>query len=299
MILITGGTGFVGSHILRKANEKNIEVKCLVRNEERGKKLKENGVETVEGDILNPETLDSAMKDISSVIHLVGIRLEVGEATFEKIHYEGTKNVVDAAKKAGVQRYVHMSALGTRIDSRSNYSRTKWKAEEYVRSSGLKYTIFRPSIIFGVNDGFLNLFANQIRFLPIVPIVAAKTRFQPIWIEDVAECFLGALKKEDTIGNAYELVGRDQFSMAELINGIIQAKNTWRIKIHLPFLFMRVNAFLLEKLLPRPPITRDQLINLEEDNIGDPEPMMRDFGIEPRRVTDYLQERFGKKENGK
>ncbi len=300
MILITGGTGFVGSNIVDKARGKGLSIRCLVRSEagvqsaSGGEPLQKLGVETALGDILQPDTLDEAMQGVSAVIHLVGIRVEVGEATFERIHLDGTKNVVDAAKKAGVRRYIQKSALGTRADSRSRYSQTKWKAEEYVRSSGLHHTIFRPSVIFGKKDGFINLFAKQIRFSPIVPIVAGKTLFQPIWVEDVADGFLQALKKEETIGREYEMVGLDRISMAELIHWIIQAKKTWRLKIHLPFPFMRVNAFILEKILPSPPITRDQLINLEEDNVGDPTVMMRDRGIEPKRVREYLEERFGK-----
>ena len=294
MILLTGGTGFVGSTIVRKSQERNLKVRCLVRkNGALNAPLQEIGVETVEGDILKPETLDRGMEGVSVVIHLVGIRLEIGDANYERIHFEGTKNIVDAAKRAGVKRYIHMSALGVREGSRSRYFQTKWKAEEYVRSSSLQYTIFRPSIIFGQKDEFLNMFAKQIRFSPIVPIVAPKTLFQPIWVEDVAECFLRAIEKKETIGMEYELAGLDRISMENLINAIVEAKKTWRLKIHLPMPMMKVNAFLFEKLLPRPPVTRDNLINLEEDNIGDPEPMMRDFGIVPRRVGEYLAERFG------
>jgi NADH dehydrogenase len=294
-ILITGGTGFVGTNIVERVVQKGIHLRCLVHSEKKARTLKDLGVESIEGDILLPDTLDAALVGVTGVIHLVGIRLEVGEATFERIHFEGTKNVVDAAKRSGVKRYVHMSAVGTHSEARSQYSQSKWKAEEYVRSSGLDYTIFRPSIIFGFNDGFINLFAKQIRFLPIIPIVAKNTRFQPIWVNDVSECFLRSLENEETIRKEYELVGLDRLSMEDLIDGIIHAKKTWRLKIHLPIPFMKVNAFIFEKLLPRPPITRDQLVNLREDNIGNPNPMMKDFGIEPKKVTDYLQERFGKK----
>jgi NADH dehydrogenase len=297
-ILITGGTGFVGTNIVKRAIEKGTQLKCLVRSEKKARTLKDFGVETIEGDILQPETLDAAMRGVSGVIHLVGIIAEAGDSTFERIHFEGTKIVVDAVKKAGIKRYIHMSALGVRAGALSRYSQTKWQAEDYVRSTDLNYTIFRPSVIYGKKDGFLNLFAKQIRFSPLVPIVGSgKTLFQPIWVEDVAECFLRSFENEKTIRKEYELVGLDRLSMEEMIDGIILSKKTWRLKIHLPIPFMKVNAFIFEKLLPRPPITRDQLVNLEEDNIGDPDPMMKDFGIEPKRVVDYMDEIFGKQEN--
>src|SRR3989304_8264423 len=168
MILITGSTGFVGRNIVKKAKEKGLKLKCLVRSPERARSVLGDNIEFAQGDVLNSNSLDKAMEGVEAIIHLVGIIVETKGASFENVHYHGTVNVVEAAKKAGVKRYLHMSALGTRADAESRYHKTKWQAEENVRNSGLDWTIFRPSVIFGSEDEFINMFIRMIKLSPII-----------------------------------------------------------------------------------------------------------------------------------
>ena len=170
MILVTGGTGFVGRNIVRLLVVKGQKVRCLVRESSPRNVLDGLDVEFCTGDILVPGTLKEALQDIDTVIHLVGIIKEIKGSTFERIHSEGTKNILEAARNAEVKKYIHMSALGTRPGGISRYHKTKWLAEEAVRNSGLKYVILRPPIICGADDEFVNMFAKMIKLALIVAI---------------------------------------------------------------------------------------------------------------------------------
>ena len=291
MILITGSTGFVGRNIVKRAREKGLKLKCLVRSPERARSVLGDNIEFAQGDVLNSNSLDKAMDSVEAIIHLVGIIVETKGASFENVHYHGTVNVVEAAKKAGVKRYLHMSALGTRADAESRYHKTKWQAEEHVRNSGLDWTIFRPSVIFGPEDEFINMFIRMIKLSPIIPIIGkGKGKIQPVWVMDVAECFLKALEKNDTIKKVFELGGYDKLNVEELMDIILKIKEKIRIKIHLPLPLMKFNAAVIETLFANPPLTSDQLIMLEEENTCDVSIIKNVFEIKPKRVEDYLKE---------
>ena len=157
MIVVTGATGFVGQEVVRRARADGHPVRAVVRDTTRARWLaRDFGVELFRGDVLFAPSLEGSMQAAQCVIHLVGIINEWRENTFERVHTQATMNVTDAAKKAGVKRYIHMSALGTRPGARSRYHRTKWAAEEYVRQSGLAWTVFRPSLIYGSRDKSIN-----------------------------------------------------------------------------------------------------------------------------------------------
>jgi NADH dehydrogenase len=259
----------------------------LVRNK-RAEEIREGtGVEIHVGNILNPESLRGALKEIDAVIHLVGIISEVGEGTFENVHVRGTENVVAAAHEAGVKRFIHMSALGTRANAVSRYHRTKWEAEEIVRGSGLEFTIFRPSLIFGPRDMFVNLFAKMIRFSPIVPIIGRKdAKFQPVAIETVAGAFVKSLTETRAIGQTFELAGSETFTMSEIVDEILAVMNRKRLKVHVPAAISRIQAGFLELLFPKilrkgAPLNRDQLIMLQEDNVGNALPANELFRLRP------------------
>ena len=291
MILITGSTGFVGRNIVKRAREKGLKLKCLVRSPERARSVLGDNIEFAQGDVLNSNSLDKAMDSVEAVIHLVGIIVETKGASFESVHYHGTVNVVEAAKKAGVKRYLHMSALGTRAEAKSRYHKTKWQAEEHVRNSELDWTIFRPSVIFGHEDEFINMFIRMIKLSPIIPIIGrGEGKIQPVWVRDVAECFLKALEKNDTIKKVFELGGYDKFNVEELIDLILKIKEKNRLKIKLPLSLMKLNAALIETLFANPPLTSDQLIMLEEENTCDVSIIKNVFEIKPKRVEDYLKE---------
>lgn len=220
------------------------------------------------------EACARAMQGQEAVIHLVGIISEVGERTFENIHTRLTEKIVHAAKQAGVRRFIHMSALGTRAKAVARYHQTKWAAEEIVRGSRLDWTLLRPSIIYGRDDGFVNLFAKISRFSPVVPLVGGgHTKFQPISVENVAHCFVASLTNRQAIGKTFDLCGNERLTLREIVTAILAATGRRRWLAPLPFGIARVQAaaaeFVFAKLLRKPPpLNRDQLLMLREDNVG-------------------------------
>jgi NADH dehydrogenase len=271
MILITGATGFVGREVTARARAQGFSVRAIVRSPDRAQWLeRELGVELFHGNILNADSLHGSMKDVKAVIHLVGIIRERLEQTFERVHTQGTQNILDAAQKAGVKRFIHMSALGARADARSRYHRSKWLAEEAVRASGLSWTIFRPSVIFGRRDEFVNELARMIRLAPFAPVIGnGQNRLQPVAVEDVAHCFVAAIRNDLSAGRIFDLVGPKSYTMNEIMRAILGAMGKRRKLIHLPWPVAAALARLLEASLRRPPLTRDQLLMLQEDNVGD------------------------------
>jgi NADH dehydrogenase len=238
-------------------------------------------VELFRGDVLFAPSLEGSMQAAQCVIHLVGIINEWRENTFERVHTQATMNVTDAAKKAGVKRYIHMSALGTRPGARSRYHRTKWAAEEYVRQSGLAWTVFRPSLIYGSRDKSINGLAKLVRRLPVVPVLGnGNSKIQPVSVGNVAKCFVSAIKDDSTIGKTYDLCGPEAFTWNELYDRLLSLYGLRKPKIHLPLPVARSLAVAFEAFLPNPPFNREQLLMTEEDNVGDPGPAERDFGME-------------------
>lgn len=284
MILITGATGFVGREIVKQAREQGFGVRALVREPNRARWLeREFGVELFHGNILNPDSLSGAMKDVKCVVHLVGIIRERLEQTFERVHVDGTRHIVEATKKGGVKRFLHMSALGARADARSRYHKTKWAAEEIVRGSGLSWTIFRPSVIFGKRDEFVNDLARVIRLAPFAPVIGdGSNKLQPVAVEDVAHCFLAAIRNDASVGQTFDLVGPKAYTMNELMSVLLRAMGKRRKLIHLPLPMARAQAYVFEMVMNRPPFTRDQLLMLQEDNTGDASAAEKMFGVQWR-----------------
>ena len=239
------------------------------------------------GNVLDSESLRDAFSGIEAVIHLVGIISEIGDQTFENVHVRGTRNVVFAAQDANVGHFIHMSALGARPGARSRYHQTKWQAEEQVRQSGLGWTVFRPSIIYGPGDGFMNLLAAIIRYSPIVPILGGgKTKFQPVPVKSVGTAFVKALGEPRAIGETYDLCGPETFTFDELVDEILSIQGKHRMKLHVPAGVARLQAAVLEWVFPKvmrqpPPLNRDQLLMLQEDNVGNPQPANALFGLKP------------------
>jgi len=249
--------------------------------------------ELVEASFASPTSLHAAVQGCAAVIHLVGIISEAGTNTFERVHVEYTRAILAAAKSAGARRFVHMSALGTRPDARSRYHRTKWQAEELVRASGLDWTLFRPSVIYGRGDGFVNLLARISRWSPVVPIFGSgQNQLQPVAVADVAQAFVAALSQPESVGETYDLCGHEALTMAQVWAIILRAKRRRRIPLRLPLWIARLPATALEtgcRLIGRPsPLTRDQLVMLEEDNTGNPGPAADRFQLPVRSFADEV-----------
>ncbi|MBI2447290.1 MAG: complex I NDUFA9 subunit family protein [Candidatus Omnitrophica bacterium] len=289
MILLTGATGFVGSHILKRLMSRHIKVRCVVRSTSNARILESQGIEVHKGDVTDMVSLNGACKGIDTVIHLVGIIKEGKGITFENVHCEGTVNILEESKKSGVKRFIHMSALGTRANAVSRYHKTKWRSEEAVRESGLNYTIFRPSIICGPEDEFVNMFAAMMRRSPIIPVIGSGIhKMQPIYVEDVASSFLNAVDSNKTIGRIYELGGPEALTFNDILKTIADVMGKKTILLHIPTGIMRPVAWLMEHALPNPPVTREQLIMLNEDNTCDISAMQNNLGIHPIPFRDAI-----------
>jgi uncharacterized protein YbjT (DUF2867 family) len=283
-VFVTGATGFVGRSVIQALRTEGYGVRCLVR---RGSERDLRGfgaIERVEGDVLLPETLAPAITGCDTVIHLVGIIREhpTRGITFPRLHVDGTVNVLAAATAAGVRRFLHMSALGTRANARSRYHQTKWIAEEAVRGSALAWTVFRPSIIYGRGDGFVSMLAGMIRRLPVVPVIGdGRQRLQPVPVDQVAEAFARAVALPAAEKQVVEVAGPHALSMLELIDLIGATLGRAHVrKAHVPLGLMRVMARLFHRL-PSFPLTPDQLLMLEENNTCDPNPFLSLFGLTP------------------
>jgi NADH dehydrogenase len=296
-IFVTGGTGFVGKAVIHALQAHGFVARCLVRTGSEQRLRGFEGIERVPGDVLIPEGLAASLEGCAAVIHLVGIiREHPGRGiTFERLHTSATAHVLEAARAAGVRRYLHMSALGTRPDARSRYHRTKWEAEELVRRSGLEWTIFRPSVIYGPGDGFVTMLARVIRRLPVVPIIGdGKYRLQPVPVEQIAEAFAAALHQPATIGQTFEAGGPRPYPFTEIVDLIGAAVRKRRVrKVYQPLSVMRPLVAALERL-PFFPLTSDQLLMLHEDNVCDPGPFFRAFKLSPIEFPDGLRRMFEK-----
>jgi NADH dehydrogenase len=295
-VFVTGATGFVGRSVIQALRSDGYVVRCLVR---RGSERDLRGleaVERVEGDILVRRGLEEGMAGCQAVVHLVGIIRERPTAgtTFEMVHTQGTINVLEAAMAAGVRRLLHMSALGSRPGARARYHQTKWAAEETVRASGLAWTIFRPSIIYGRGDEFVTMLARMVERSPVVPVIGSgRQRLQPVPVEHVAEGFARALALPATEKHVYEVGGPDQLTMVELLDAIGSALGHRHVrKAHVPLGFMRPVARILHRL-PGFPVTPDQLRMLEEDNVCDPAPFYGAFRLEPMPLATGLRRMLG------
>jgi len=285
MIFITGGTGFVGHHLVARLLRAGEELRLLSRGP-----AEVPGAEIVQGDIADPSAFAASLEGCSAVIQLVGIIRETGRSTFERVHVVGTQNVVDACKEAGVTRLLHMSALGARPEAPSRYHRSKWQAEEIVRQSGLEATIFRPSVIFGAGNAFIPQIRDLLR-RSVIPVIGnGMSLSQPIWVEDVVSCFVDALGKPGTIGRFYQLGGPETYGFEQLIDLVAEADGVEKQKIHLPPILVRPVAAVMSRFSPSFPLTPDQLTMLLEDNICDIAEMQETFGLTPASLQDHLSD---------
>jgi NADH dehydrogenase len=268
MILVTGGTGFVGSHLITRMRREGLPVRALVRNPDKAGKLRELGVELAAGDISDRASLERAAAGAERVIHLVGIIQEEPGVSFHGVHVEGTRNLLLASKKAGVRHFFYQSALGTRPGAKSEYHKTKWEAEELVRKSDIPYTILRPSLIYGPGDKFTLRLAEMIKLSPVLPVIGeGRSKLQPIYIDDVTACIVKSVTSDAFFNEIYEIGGPEQLTYEEVTRAIAAAMGISRPALHIPLLLLKPAARLLETFAARPPVTTDQLIMLQEDNV--------------------------------
>jgi uncharacterized protein YbjT (DUF2867 family) len=281
-VLVTGASGFVGGHIVHTLRAQERDVRCLVRDPGRASKLSSWGCELVQGDMADAASLRAAVDGCSTVVHLVAIR-QGKEEEFQRIMIDGTHELLAAAKRAGVGRFVLMSALGTGEDTKDlvPYYRAKWEMERAVEGSGLERVVFRPSFVFGLDGGILRTFRKLAKLAPVTPIIGSgKQRIQPIWADDVAAYFAAALDKPEAANRTFELGGPDPVSWDEFWLRFKRILGLRRPSVHVPVGLMKVNALVTERLPGNVPLTRDLLKMLEHgDNVVSNDDAVRTFQL--------------------
>lgn len=270
-ITIFGGSGFVGRYLVQKFAERGDLIRVAVRNPIAAQFLKPLGeigqITLVQASLLNSEMIEKAIRGADVVINLVGILYEKGSQTFEAIHVEGARHVAEKASQLGVPTFLHMSALGANKNSRSLYASTKARGEEAVLKYFPEATIFRPSVIFGPEDAFLNRFAQMALLSPMLPLIGGgKTRFQPVYVSDVAEAFLKGSYLKESRGQTYELGGPSTYTFKDLMEFLLKSIHRKRLLLPIPFSLAKGIATFAQ-LLPSPPLTRDQVELLKTDNV--------------------------------
>jgi uncharacterized protein YbjT (DUF2867 family) len=292
-VFLTGATGFVGKHMLERLLADGHAVRAALRglpgqkarvvahSQHLGRK---DDFQWVHGDIVEGTGLEEGMRGCDAVIHLVGIIVEKGSNTFERVHHVGTRNVVEAAKRTGVKRFVLMSALGVRAEGVAPYQITKWKGEEEVRRSGIPFCILRPSLIFGEGDGFVTQMMETMRSAPLFRPVpgSGMPKFRPIFIDDVTACFARALTVDTAVNQTVELGGADELTLNEVLAEIARCAGVRKPAVHIPLPLMFAGAAVMQKVFSNPPVTTDQLRMLREGSTCDIGPMQQIFGVRPR-----------------
>ena len=271
-VCLVGGSGFVGRHVAERLAARGVRVIIPTRNRERAKTdlIVLPSVELVSADVNDPAQLSALVAGCDAVVNLVGILHEGRSGDFRRAHLTLTEQCIAACKHHGVRRYLHMSALGAGPSAPSEYQRTKGEAEQRVvaaQASGLEATIFRPSVIFGDGDSFLTLFARMLALAPFVPLGSPGARFQPVWVEDVADAFVAALDLPQTAGQCYDLVGPDVFTLRELVQLVGKVTGNERPVVGLPDGLSRLQARVFG-MLPVKLITYDNYLSMTVDNVS-------------------------------
>jgi uncharacterized protein YbjT (DUF2867 family) len=292
MILVTGGTGFVGTKIVHALRAEDRPVRVLARDPRDAERHASWGCEVVQGDMTDAPSLRRAAEGCETVIDLVAI-ISGKPEEFERVMIKGTRDLIAAAKKVRVERFVLMSALGVneRTKDLTSYFHAKWDEEQAVQASGLDYTIFRPSFIFGGDGGSLPIYIRQVRWSPLVTVIGdGGRRLQPIWVDDVAAFFAKSLSTPEAVNRTFEIGGPDVVTWNELYERIRRVLGKRRATVHMPYGFVRAGAAVVEKLPLDFPLSRDAVTMLEfEDNVTDIEPAVETFGIHPITLDEQLR----------
>lgn len=284
-VTVFGGSGFVGRYVVKRLAQAGWRVRVAVRRPEKAMFLKPMGVVgqvvPVQANLRADASVAAAVAGADAVVNLVGILSESGQQRFTTVQARGAEVVAAAAAAAGAKTLVHVSAIGADATSESAYARAKAAGEAGVRKHFPTATILRPSVIFGAEDGFLNLFACLARVSPVLPLIAGgQTRFQPVYVGDVAAAVGASLEGGDAAGKTYELGGPSVMSFEEILRYILKETGRFGLLVPVPEKVAMIEAFFLE-LLPSPLLTRDQVVLLRKDNIVSEGAVgLRDLGID-------------------
>ncbi len=289
MILVTGASGYVGSHIVKRLAESGQQVRAMVRNRswaEAEGRLAGLKIDWAEGDVTKPETLKAAMQGVDTVIHTVAIAIEKGGRTYETINTQGTVNVVDTAKAVGVKRFINVSQLGADSKLPYRFLASKGRAQEYVAASGLAWTAFRPSVVWGPEDEFANSFAKLLPISPLIyPIIGnGKAAFQSIWVEDLVTAIVKSIDDASLIGQDLEVAGPEVLTIEEIERRTLKAKGAHRLMVRTPIFALRIIVGLMGIVFSAPPVTNSLIDMLAVDNTA-PNNMLAKFVAGPKAFT--------------
>ena len=288
LVTIFGGSGFLGRHAVRALAREGWRIRVAVRHPNKGFFLKPAGtvgqIAAVKCDAGDPDQVAAAVMGADAVVNLAGILYPRGQS-FEELHCDAARNIAEACARAGVGALVHVSAIGADADSTSHYAQTKGKGEALVRSAFPGATILRPSVIFGPEDDFFNRFAGLARISPILPLIGGgRTRFQPVFVGDVARAIVMAITDERARGKTYELGGPMTYSFRQLMEIVCRETGRKRWLMPVPFAIAMFKSFFLQ-LAPKPILTPDQVRLLRKDNVVSPTALtLSDLGITPNSV---------------
>jgi len=297
-LLLTGANGFVGSHVLPALLAAGHDIVALVRSDaaaativERTATSDQARVSFRRGDITDPATLPAALAEVDAVVHLVAIPRDFSSGRgLRRVNTDGTRNLVRAAEMVGVRRFVHLGAMGITDDPALHYASSKAHAEALVRASNLDWTILKPSLMWGEGDGFFSLVASLARFSPgVMPVPGnGRSRFQPLWVDDLARTIVLSLERPDTIGHAYELGGPAYWTYTEITREVLAALGKQRMVVPMPVTMISLVARASELVHLPFPVASDQLRQLKLDNIGPLDGVERAFGFAPRPMNGHL-----------
>ncbi|GHD64003.1 3-beta-hydroxy-Delta(5)-steroid dehydrogenase [Thalassobaculum fulvum] len=283
---VFGASGFIGRNIVRELAARGVRVNAVCRDAEQAKFLKPMGavgqVTPMRADVTDPAAVARAVAGADMVINLVGILYQSGRNTFDAVQATAPGTIAKAAADAGVRALVHVSAIGADADSRSAYARSKAAGEAAVRAAFPAATVLRPSIVFGANDSFFNRFAAMAQVMPFLPLIGGgANKFQPVYVDDVADAAIAALQRPEAAGKTYELGGPSTYTFRQLLELMLVEIRRRRPLVTVPFWLASLQAAVLE-LLPVPPLTRDQIELLKRDNVVAPgASTLADLGVDP------------------
>ncbi len=271
LVTLIGGSGFLGRQIVRALAKQGFRVRVACRRPDLAGHLQPLGnlgqIQMVQANVRYPESLKAACRDSDTVINLVGLLANSGQQTFQACHVKGAEDCAKAAKLAGARAFIQISAIGADENDEAIYARTKAEGEEAVKAAFPGAVIVRPSIIFGPGDGFFNRFAGLARISPVLPLIGGgHTKFQPVFVGDVAEAVTAIVSGKGKAGETYELGGPEVHTFKELLEFVLETTHRKRLLVPVPFAIAKLKAMFLQ-LLPYAPLTVDQVKLLEDDNV--------------------------------
>ena len=299
LVTVFGGSGFIGRHVVRLLAEKGARVRVAVRHPNNALFLKPMGevgqIQLIAANLTHEESVHRAVEGADAAINLVGILAEGGHQSFEGLHAQGAETVARVCAEAEIGRLIQVSAIGASRRSQSKYARTKAKGEEAVKEAQPNATILRPSIVFGPEDEFFNRFAAMARISPFLPLIGGgHTRFQPVYVEDVAQAAVNALQKPAAQGEIFELGGPRVYTFREILEFILKVTHRRRIFLPMPFFAAKFLGAMIG-WLPGAPITLDQVRQLENDNVvAENARTLADLDVEPDAVEAIVPSYLGR-----